>query len=210
MSSQTAKVLDRTRQISMETRVPKLAVNLKHLPPIEPSLIPNHSSNSKGKLNSGCSRATAKAVKGKPRVGTKLGASDKDIVKEPSLGMTNIVVEEASSISSNQNSKSCGTPTTSPTQTQTQEGMKKGTARSNLYKTCAANHWKPPIFDCCIEEGPSHKRMFTFKVIIEIQASKNTLECYGAPHRKKKEAADHAAEGALFYLQYIGYAVKNQ
>jgi len=71
------------------------------------------------KLNSSCSRAYAKAVKRKPKHGMKLRASDKNIGKEPSLGMTNIV----SSISSNQKSESCGTSTTSPTQSQTQEGL---------------------------------------------------------------------------------------
>ncbi|CAJ1955011.1 unnamed protein product [Sphenostylis stenocarpa] len=107
-------------------------------------------------------------------------------------------------------SESCGTAKTSSTQPQTEKGMKKGTARSNLYEICGANHWKTPIFECCKVEGPSHKRMFTFKVIIEIEASRNTIECYGAPRPKKKEAADDAAEGALFYLKHIGCAVKNQ
>ncbi|XP_017423972.1 ribonuclease 3-like protein 1 isoform X2 [Vigna angularis] len=190
------------RQISMEnnfSHIPKLAVNLKNLPPIDPFQVTNPSSNSKNKLNNSfCSRTAVKDAKRKPSLG-KLRASDKDIVKEPSLGMTKIVVEGASSSSSNQKSESCGTPTTP---SQTEEGMKKGTARSNLYEICVANHWKPPIFECCKEEGPSHERMFTFKVIIAIEASRNTLECYGAPHRKKKEAADDAAEGALFYLKY--------
>ncbi|WVZ00872.1 hypothetical protein V8G54_026941 [Vigna mungo] len=181
------------------SHTPKLAVNLKNLPPIDPFQITNPSSNSKNKLNnSSCSRTAVKAVKRKPSL-RKFRASDKDIVKEPSSEMTKIAIEEASFTSSNEKSESCGTPTTP---SQTQEGMKKGTARSNLYEICAANHWKPPIFECCKEEGPSHERMFTFKVIITIEASRNTLECYGAPYRKKKEAADDAAEGALFYLKY--------
>ncbi|XP_014499945.1 ribonuclease 3-like protein 1 isoform X2 [Vigna radiata var. radiata] len=181
------------------SHTPKLAVNLKNLPPIDPFQITSPSSNSKNKMNnSSCSRTAVKAVKRKPSL-RKFRASDKDIVKEPSLEMTKIADEGASSTSSNEKSESCGTSTTP---SQTQEGMKKGTARSNLYEICAANHWKPPIFECCKEEGPSHERMFTFKVIITIEASRNTLECYGAPHRKKKEAADDAAEGALFYLKY--------
>jgi len=35
-------------------------------------------------------------------------------------------------------------------------GMKKGCGRSKLYETCAVNHWKPPVFECCKEEGPCH------------------------------------------------------
>ncbi|XP_058749536.1 uncharacterized protein LOC131634974 isoform X2 [Vicia villosa] len=30
---------------------------------------------------------------------------------------------------------------------------------SKLYEICAANHWKPPVFECCKEEGPCHCRM---------------------------------------------------
>lgn len=30
------------------------------------------------------------------------------------------------------------------------------TARSRLHEICAANSWKPPLFECCTEEGPSH------------------------------------------------------
>ncbi|QCE08844.1 ribonuclease 3-like protein 1 [Vigna unguiculata] len=183
------------------SHTPKLAVNLKHLPPIDPFPVTNPSSNSKSKLNNSfCSRPAAKAGNRKHSLGKMMHASDKDIVKEPSSGMTKIVAEEAFSTSSNQKSKSCGSTPTIPSQRE--QGMKKGTARSTLYEICAANHWKPPFFECCKEEGPSHEKMFTFKVIITVEASGNTLECYGAPHRKKKEAADHAAEGALFYLKY--------
>ncbi|KAK6136536.1 hypothetical protein DH2020_029732 [Rehmannia glutinosa] len=33
-----------------------------------------------------------------------------------------------------------------------------GSAKSHLYEICAANFWKPPVFDCCQETGPSHLR----------------------------------------------------
>ena len=32
------------------------------------------------------------------------------------------------------------------------------TARSFLYELCAANYWKPPEFELCKDEGPSHLR----------------------------------------------------
>ncbi|KAI4355800.1 hypothetical protein L6164_004539 [Bauhinia variegata] len=90
-------------------------------------------------------------------------------------------------------------------------GIKKGSARSNLYDICAASHWNTPIFECCKEEGPSHQRMFTFKVLIEIETeSKTIMECFGAPCPTKKTAADHAAEGALWYLKHEGYVSKKQ
>lgn len=31
------------------------------------------------------------------------------------------------------------------------------------------------------------------------------LECFGSPHVKKKAAAEHAAEGALWFLTKEGY-----
>ncbi|KAF5749551.1 hypothetical protein HS088_TW04G01520 [Tripterygium wilfordii] len=82
----------------------------------------------------------------------------------------------------------------------------KGSARSCLYEICAANHWKPPYFECCNEEGLSHLKSFTYKVIMEIEETPvMILECFGAPHMKKKAAAEHAAKAALSYLESEGY-----
>jgi len=66
--------------------------------------------------NSFCSRPAAKAGNRKHSLGKMMHASDKDIVKEPSSGMTKIVAEEAFSTSSNQKSKSCGSTPTIPSQ----------------------------------------------------------------------------------------------
>lgn len=50
---------------------------------------------------------------------------------------------------------------------------------------------------------------FSFKVIVEIEeASTKVLECFGGPQAKKKTAAEHAAEGALWYLKHVGYSAK--
>uniref|UniRef100_A0A5B7C289 Putative dicer-like protein 4 isoform X2 n=1 Tax=Davidia involucrata TaxID=16924 RepID=A0A5B7C289_DAVIN len=89
---------------------------------------------------------------------------------------------------------------------QTTGGSHKGSAKSCLYEICAANCWKPPLFECYKEIGPSHLKEFTFKVVVVIEeASDMILECYGEPHAKKKDAAEHAAEGALWYLKHEGY-----
>ncbi|KAL6214631.1 hypothetical protein ACLB2K_014063 [Fragaria x ananassa] len=81
--------------------------------------------------------------------------------------------------------------------------------RSQLKKLCDAYKWKQPVYECCKEEGPSHLRMFTFKVVMEIKkepSEPNTeVECFSAPHSTKKAAAEHAAEGALWYLSKLGY-----
>ncbi|XP_048227644.1 dicer-like protein 4 isoform X2 [Ricinus communis] len=88
----------------------------------------------------------------------------------------------------------------------TSDGSHYGSAKSRLHDICAANCWKPPLFECCYEEGPSHLKSFSYKVIVEIEAAPDMiLECFGAPREKKKAAAEHAAEGALWYLQHVGY-----
>ncbi|KAK3021825.1 hypothetical protein RJ639_047180 [Escallonia herrerae] len=82
---------------------------------------------------------------------------------------------------------------------------KMGAAKSRLHDICAANHWTAPMYECCNEEGPSHQKLFTFKVIVEIKEASTTVVCVGNPQVKKKTAAEDAAEGALWYLKQLGY-----
>ncbi|EPS62425.1 hypothetical protein M569_12365 [Genlisea aurea] len=78
-------------------------------------------------------------------------------------------------------------------------------SKSRLYELCAANYWKPPVFECCNETGPSHFREFVFKVVVEMDDGKNeVIEAYGGARKRKKDAADNAAEGALRYLKSHG------
>ncbi|KAL9263922.1 Dicer-like protein [Drosera capensis] len=80
------------------------------------------------------------------------------------------------------------------------------TPKSKLLEICAANCWNPPAFECCKEEGPSHLRLFTYKVVVQIEDDPCTiLECFGKPHSKKKAAADNAAEAALWLLKKERY-----
>ncbi|XP_022956287.1 ribonuclease 3-like protein 1 isoform X2 [Cucurbita moschata] len=84
----------------------------------------------------------------------------------------------------------------------------KKSAKSLLYEICTANHWKPPLFECCEEEGPSHAKKYTFKVIVEMKGDcGEDLECYGKPQTRKKVAAEDAAEGAVWYLKHLGYGI---
>ncbi|CAN1318513.1 Dicer-like protein 4 [Linum perenne] len=82
-------------------------------------------------------------------------------------------------------------------------------ARTRLYEVCTANFWKPPLLDCCIDEGPSHLKTFVFKVTVEIEIeespSTTILECFGESCTRKKSAAESAAEAALWYLKHQGY-----
>ncbi|GAB4832726.1 endoribonuclease Dicer [Ancistrocladus abbreviatus] len=94
---------------------------------------------------------------------------------------------------------------TSITISETSGGSRKVAAKSWLHEICAANCWKLPVFECCKEEGPSHLRLFTYKVVVHVQASEDlVLECVGDPHSTKKAAEEHAAQGALWLLKMLG------
>lgn len=84
------------------------------------------------------------------------------------------------------------------------------TARSFLFELCAANYWKPPELELCKEEGPSHLRKYTYKVIVQTRGTSATLlECYSDAKQQKKAAQEHAAQGALWYLEQLGYLPKD-
>ncbi|KAJ7979648.1 Dicer-like protein [Quillaja saponaria] len=96
----------------------------------------------------------------------------------------------------------------SDTNSQRTGGSYKG-AKSRLHEICVANCWESPSFDCCKEEGPDHSKIFTCKVTVVIkEEAESILECYGEPRLKKKDAAENAAEGALWYLQQTDYLLK--
>ncbi|XP_075077545.1 dicer-like protein 4 isoform X3 [Nicotiana tabacum] len=88
-------------------------------------------------------------------------------------------------------------------------GAINGSAKSILHEVCAANCWKPPRFECCKETGPSHLKEFTFRVVVEIEETSRVIESCGAPRAKKKDAAEDAAEGALWFLKHEGYMFDN-
>ncbi|EXB67221.1 Ribonuclease 3-like protein 1 [Morus notabilis] len=91
------------------------------------------------------------------------------------------------------------------------EERPQGRAKSDLHEICAANKWQPPLFEFCMDEGPSHMKTLTFKVMVEIRegSSSTVLECFSAPQSRKKSAVNHAAEGALWGLKHLGYFSKN-
>ncbi|KAF3786076.1 Endoribonuclease Dicer-like protein 4 [Nymphaea thermarum] len=79
-------------------------------------------------------------------------------------------------------------------------------AKSRLFELCSAQSWECPSYICYKDEGPSHMKLFTFKVSVQVLgATSTTLECFSEPKAKKKDAADHAAEGALWWLQHQGH-----
>ena len=52
-------------------------------------------------------------------------------------------------------------------------------------------------------------RRFTYKVTVEVKVGSkiNVVECLGGPKPRKKDAAEHAAEGALWYLRGLGHKI---
>lgn len=50
---------------------------------------------------------------------------------------------------------------------------------------------------------------FAFKVTVTIEDASNTvLECIGEHRAKKKDAADFAAQGTIWYLKKAGFLTK--
>ncbi|KAM7480296.1 hypothetical protein LguiA_028509 [Lonicera macranthoides] len=85
-------------------------------------------------------------------------------------------------------------------------------AKSYLYEFCAAKHWRPPRFELHENEGPSHRKLFTYKVTVEIKEERGIedLECVGNPLPTKKTAKENAAEGALWWSFFSFDALAEQ
>ncbi|KAF5466830.1 hypothetical protein F2P56_016720 [Juglans regia] len=195
----------------------KFFVDLKLLPPINPHASPT--SHSQVNSRKPKTRALGKVVKPSAKQGLKLVEYDGRPTKANqayNIQAQNLMVEEDAFLCPREcreftsNGVMGGRGNIAFQNESTDGASKKGLAKSNLFEICAANYWKPPLFECCKEEGPSHAKMFTFKVIVVMEeASTTVLVCFGAPQLKKKTAAEQAAEGALWYLKHIGYSPKD-
>ncbi|CAN0919701.1 Endoribonuclease Dicer homolog 4 [Linum grandiflorum] len=77
-----------------------------------------------------------------------------------------------------------------------------------LHEFCSVKQWKPPVYECCFEDGPSHRKTFICKVMVEVAVEKaescTILECYSNPMPQKKAAAEHASSGAIWCLKKLG------
>ncbi|KAJ4908991.1 Ribonuclease 3-like protein 1 [Raphanus sativus] len=166
-------------------------ISLKDIPPLDPSSIPINSSL-------------------KPR--TMMVPSTYNKVNEVEEGnaissFSNIQIDPNSTRSVNtttQETQLLTKPQEEDAKSVSKDESKKGSAKMVLQELCISKRWKPPVYDCCNVDGPCHMRLFTYKVVVEIRDSSGTtvLECFGDPKRKKKAAAEHAAEGALWFLDH--------
>ncbi|XP_010539529.1 PREDICTED: ribonuclease 3-like protein 1 isoform X2 [Tarenaya hassleriana] len=186
----------------------KSFISLKDIPPLDPSSIPDIS----------CAKPKTWMV---PVCGAKQGLEGKSDMRERkrneveeddgNSSLSTIQMDPNSTIGRDmaQDRKLVPEPEKGlvcNTSHRIEDEPKRESAKSQLHNICSARHWKPPEYECCSDEGPCHMRMFTFKVVIEIKGYSGTtvLECFGDPRPNKKTAAEHAAEGALWYLKQMG------
>ncbi|XP_013621447.1 PREDICTED: ribonuclease 3-like protein 1 isoform X2 [Brassica oleracea var. oleracea] len=169
-----------------------IIINLKDIPPLDPSSIPTPSSLPRTMMVPGTV----------PKQRYQEMRLEEDNVKS---SFSNIQIDPNStrSVSTTQENHPVLNPVEDPKSISKDE-TKKGSAKSLLHEMCISKRWKPPVYDCCNVDGPCHMRLFTYKVVVEIRDSsgKTVLECFGDPKHKKKAAAEHAAEGALWYLDH--------
>ncbi|KAI3437202.1 uncharacterized protein J3R85_005635 [Psidium guajava] len=181
--------------------------DLGNPPPIDPQTIINakpHLQNKLGKASS--TNKYRKVVKANPiPVEKQADSQQSPISRDPSLVPSALCCTEGKNITVKKED-------TSEAEASPQGDAKSGSAKAKLYELCAANKWKLPCFECYKEEGPSHLRQFSFKVTTEVKDESRVtiLECLSAPRSKKKAAAEHAAEGALWYLKHLGYSPKKR
>ncbi|KAF8049549.1 hypothetical protein N665_2183s0011 [Sinapis alba] len=90
------------------------------------------------------------------------------------------------------------------TKPETTEEAQKWSARERLYKICGVRHWKAPLYKFFNQDGT---KLFRAEVNVEIKevSGITVLECFGDPHKKKKIAAEQAAEAALWFLKNVGH-----
>ncbi|XP_061982727.1 ribonuclease 3-like protein 1 isoform X2 [Populus nigra] len=170
------------------TQPKQLHINLKHLPPVDP--------------------ATTNPFPEGARAGEGLEPA-KQFDEEANTTADNNpsqIIKAGDDSSTIKNTTKVGEISKDDKNSHNDSGGPKISAKSQLLETLAANKWKPPLFECFKEEGPCHKKLFTYKVAIRIEGEASTvLECFGYPKPTKKTAAEHAAEGALWYLKHLGY-----
>ncbi|XVF24692.1 hypothetical protein REPUB_Repub13aG0149200 [Reevesia pubescens] len=198
----------------------RLLVNLKNLPPIDPSII---SPLYQDKYENPSSGNEANIARLSSKEGTKMVEFD-EVPRKADMAHTNLrhdmVVDQQdvclSSIklidpNSTKDFNFRRENEICHSNFAVVDAPKIASAKSKLHDICATNNWKLPLYECCKEEGPSHMKLFTFKVVVEIQeASTTILECFSNPQANKKMAADQAAEGALWYLRHLGYFPPNK
>ncbi|XP_010417680.1 PREDICTED: ribonuclease 3-like protein 1 isoform X1 [Camelina sativa] len=188
-------------------------ISLKDIPPLDPSSIPAPSSSLKprARMMVQDDNAGMQSFDQKSELKKLIDVNEEEVKEEKNAfsSFSNIQIDPNStrrsliSITQEKNLL-LPKPEAEDTKPKSKDESKRGSAKSVLHEICASKRWRPPVYECCKVDGPCHMRLFTYKVVVEIRdSSGNTvLECFGDPKRNKKAAAEHAAEGALWYLHH--------
>ncbi|CAA7019997.1 unnamed protein product [Microthlaspi erraticum] len=173
-------------------------ISLRDIPPLVPSTIPENSSLKPKTVTVPANVAKLRKGNGVEEDNVKSSFSSNILIDPYSTKSVSIITQE-----NNLPPK----PQEEDTKQLSKDKCMKGSAKSVLHEICASKRWKAPVYECCKAEGPSHMRLFTYKVVVETEniesSGKTVLECFGDPKGKKKAAAEHAAEGALWYLEHV-------
>ncbi|KAG2313679.1 hypothetical protein Bca4012_028204 [Brassica carinata] len=193
-----------TKRNTSRRRRRSININLKDIPPLDPSSIPTHSSLKPRTMMVPVSNPKQRCQE------TSELKLEEDNVKS---SFSNIQIDPNSTRSVNTTTQETqpvpkpleDTKSVSKERLDGSDESKKGSAKLVLHEMCISKRWKPPVYDCCNVDGPCHMRLFTYKVVVEVRDSSGTtvLECFGDPKRKKKAAAEHAAEAAVWYLDHV-------
>ncbi|KAL9862828.1 Ribonuclease 3-like protein 1 [Arabidopsis thaliana] len=166
-----------------------IIISLKDIPPLDPSSIPSMKPMPQDHHNVGMQRFQEKTD-------FKFEEEDNAI-----SSFSNIQIDPNSTRSISLEKTLAPKPdeehttTTKPISKDDESKTRRGSAKSVLHEMCASKRWRPPVYECCNVDGPCHLRLDS--------SGKTVLECFGDPRRKKKAAAEHAAEGALWYLEHV-------
>ncbi|XLS67525.1 hypothetical protein HN51_018548 [Arachis hypogaea] len=74
-----------------------------------------------------------------------------------------------------QKGDTCDCKNNASSQSPHEQGMNKRPARLNLYEICAANHWRPPLFECYKQDGPCHQIIYPADMYIQLPSSCNKI-----------------------------------
>ncbi|XP_022153430.1 uncharacterized protein LOC111020939 isoform X2 [Momordica charantia] len=132
----------------------RLNVNLKNLPPINP-----RTGNGNHHFSIPAKFEKSRYIR---RVPHFTPPNHRPEMKPDTAGALNTkTIPEASSdsfVAKNENSREIASTCSCGHRSAKEGTLEKRAAKSLLFEVCTANYWKPPLFECCEEEGPSHAK----------------------------------------------------
>ncbi|XP_044479578.1 ribonuclease 3-like protein 1 isoform X3 [Mangifera indica] len=145
----------------------KIKLDLKHVPPLDPSIITPSSKvkYEKHRPNSGV--FAPRVVKAWPKEGAKVAEFDdasklRQNLKVGGASFCSTKCIDPNSTKNNIHGKNIESSTGNEkrlSESKSEDAPVKVSAKSQLHEVCAAKNWKPPLFECFKEEGPDHFKL---------------------------------------------------